>query len=543
LRIGLIIALLSVVTGFADAAAYAAQEIMRTRLSSSVVDWPAAQAALAKFEAVGPASGGREPDVLGRLNAASGRLLSNIAASPVPVLLPLDVLALLRDQANASGDAQPAKSERYFAGFHAPRFFLPGPAGYDATFTIHTADIAELADISLPDPVEIQISGLAFTYEVDQQTPEMRPVPALEGRFPGIKRLMQEGHLRYAFVQFGVPYVLSIECFDGRPRLLRLICTQADRIALHFLNLLNIAGGTPRSAANVEPPVVVRPPTMSATFSYFGPGRIYSGSGFHSAGGRVDYTVFAPIRFPLADSPAYANSQIYRDRARAKLSVREAAASPDYAYPWRDNFCERRGFPVGQCFAGIGHQGQDIRPAPCPAPLGNDRCDPAHNVVAARDGAIMRSPKQEAVYVVINIANEHVRFRYLHMEPRRMDEDNLLSGRDVREGEVIGQVSNFSRKENGTSYHLHFDVQVPTRTGWVFVNPYMTLVTAYERLIGGRGVEIVDVPQAAQATEIDSGNTPQPASAAPVDKHRKIRRDEPKDTNGNGKDQAGMNEF
>jgi hypothetical protein len=33
-------------------------------------------------------------------------------------------------------------------------------------------------------------------------------------------------------------------------------------------------------------------------------------------------------------------------------------------------------------------------------------------------------------------------------------------------------------------------MQVPTRLGWVFVNPYMTLVLAYERLIGARGTEI-----------------------------------------------------
>ena len=539
MRIGFIIALLPGIVGIA----HAAQEITRPRLSSSVVDWPAALTSIARFEAVGSTSVGREPEVLARLNAASGRFLSKIAASPVPVLLPLDVIALLRDQGNAPGDGQSANGEKYFAGFHPPRFFLSGPGGYDATFTIHTSDVAELADISLPDPVEIQISGLAFTYELDQQTPETRPVPALEGRFPGIKRLMQEGHLRYAFVQFGVPYVVSIECFDGRPRLLRLICAQADRIALHFLNRLQIAGGTPQTAANVEPPVVERPRTTSPMFSYYGPGRIYPGSGFHGASGRVDYTTFASIRFPLADSPAYANSQIYRDRARPKSAVREAAASMDYAYPWRDNFCERRGFPVGQCFAGIGHQGQDLRPAPCAAPLGNDRCEPGHNAVAVRDGAIMRSPKQEAVYVVINTANEHMRFRYLHMEPRKMDEDNLLSGRDVREGEMIGQVSNYSQKENGTSYHLHFDVQVPTRTGWVFVNPYMTLVTAYERLIGGRGVEIVDSPQAAQATEIDSGSPPQPASAVPAEKHRKIRRDEPTDTKDRSKDHAGANEF
>ena len=30
-----------------------------------------------------------------------------------------------------------------------------------------------------------------------------------------------------------------------------------------------------------------------------------------------------------------------------------------------------------------------------------------------------------------------------------------------------------------------------TTVGWVWVNPYMTLVAAYERMIGGRGVEIM----------------------------------------------------
>jgi hypothetical protein len=54
----------------------------------------------------------------------------------------------------------------------------------------------------------------------------------------------------------------------------------------------------------------------------------------------------------------------------------------------------------------------------------------------------------------------------------------------------MGKVGNFDRRENGTTYHLHFDVQVPTRGGWMFINPYSMLVTAYERLIGGRGTEI-----------------------------------------------------
>jgi hypothetical protein len=35
-------------------------------------------------------------------------------------------------------------------------------------------------------------------------------------------------------------------------------------------------------------------------------------------------------------------------------------------------------------------------------------------------------------------------------------------------------------------------MQVPAKLGWVFVNPYMTLVVSYERLIGARGTEIKD---------------------------------------------------
>jgi hypothetical protein len=67
------------------------------------------------------------------------------------------------------------------------------------------------------------------------------------------------------------------------------------------------------------------------------------------------------------------------------------------------------------------------------------------------------------------------------MLPRQFDADGMLSGRAVREGEVIGKVGNFFKRERATTYHLHFDLQVPTRYGWVFVNPYMTLVASYER--------------------------------------------------------------
>jgi len=36
---------------------------------------------------------------------------------------------------------------------------------------------------------------------------------------------------------------------------------------------------------------------------------------------------------------------------------------------------------------------------------------------------------------------------------------------------------------------------VPTKYGWVFVNPYMTLVAACERLIGARGTQLEEEPR------------------------------------------------
>jgi murein DD-endopeptidase MepM/ murein hydrolase activator NlpD len=133
-----------------------------------------------------------------------------------------------------------------------------------------------------------------------------------------------------------------------------------------------------------------------------------------------------------------------------------------------------------------------MRPAPCPPNIeGAERCDPKQQpVVAVRDGVVIRAPKQQAVTLQVNTSTEHIRFRYMHMNPAALDADGVLNGRSVGEGDKIGVVSNYLDHPNGTSRHLHFDVQVFTRDGWVWVNPYVTLISAYERLIRGRGREI-----------------------------------------------------
>ncbi|MBN8964220.1 MAG: peptidoglycan DD-metalloendopeptidase family protein [Rhizobiales bacterium] len=515
MKLRLVSAFVLAVLGAAQTQAYA-QGLKPPTLSFAQADWGAALAALPNVDALGPTAmamrtrtaqvgpGGPIAPALTRLNGAMAPRMVGIASSPVPVLLPFDVETLLRDQANGTADDS---NERYLGGFHAAQFFYAGPAGYDAAFAIRTTQVPELSDISFSRPIEVQISGSSVLYELDTPiTMTGDPVPALENEFPGIRRLRLERYLRYTFVRFGVPYVASVLCFDsGVSREGLPTCRAADRVLLRFLRALRVAGGMPNGLRPAKPLPVERPAAVSNTFGYFAPGLILSGSGSRKRVGRADHTVYSQIRFPLADAAAHAGSEMFPLDQHGPGPV-SADGTARIVYPWRDNFCERRSFAVAQCPAGHGHQGQDIRPMQCTRLPGTDRCERYGEVLAVRGGIIMRSPKQEAAYLIVNSANEHIRFRYLHMSPRKMDADGLLSGRRVHEGEVIGEVSNYSMQEAGTSYHLHFDIQVPTKDGWVFVNPYMTLVASYERLIGAHGTELAD-PTAMNSAVTDWGSS------------------------------------
>jgi hypothetical protein len=251
-----------------------------------------------------------------------------------------------------------------------------------------------------------------------------------------------------------------------------------------------------------------RPLERSPDFSYRPTGDIIAKSGYRRQGGRVDLTAYSQIRFPLQKAPAFVHSQSFRNHRPSDKSL-DGLTGGNASYPWQDNFCEARSFEVGQCASGFGHQGQDIRPAPCsPGSEADNSCNPRQQgVVAVRDSVVIRSLKQQAVTLQVNTRSEHLRFRYMHMNPATLDANAVLNGRSVDEGEKIGVVSNYLDHPNGTSRHLHFDVQVFTRDGWLWVNPYVTLISAYERLIGGRGrvigPEIAAVPDVAHAMPTD----------------------------------------
>lgn len=492
-------------------------------------DWDAARAAVPDSAAQSETA-----DRLAELTRVISDVFPATANSPVPVLLPFKVMDYLRDRA-----ATPQVTASY-SEFQPTKFFHAGPTGYDATFSLRTRDSKDFADINFADPIVVQISAFNILYDLPPAKGAIVQTPGdIEKDFPGIKRQILESTLRYSFERFGVPYVVSIQCFDGPQRRNRLSCRNADRIAGHFLRALQLAGGSPAAENSAPTPVVTRPEQESSVFTYHPAGELLPGTAMRSNVGDVDPTVYARIRFPTAAAPAFVNSQSfmhggdcnqtgrrgaspgYRCRVNSKTLFRDESAPENYSYPWRDNFCENRHYFVGQCAAGLGHQGVDIRAASCETKDTNKtRCQPyQHGIVAARDGMILREPWNDSFFLAVNAPGERIRFRHLHMHPRKLDDDGIISGHMVKEGEPLGTIGNYNRRPGWTTTHLHFELQVPTRDGWVRVNPYMTLVAAYEQLIHARGTEVKDPEPEAPA---QAGNSNAVAASAAIPASVKI---------------------
>jgi hypothetical protein len=533
------------VSGWATAA-----EMERPTITLSTVDWAAAAASLPDRGTDTPAQ------AFASLSAISARRFTGVEKSSVPVLLPFDIAAFRKDIAD--GKAEAATSDKYFGSFHPTKYFLPGAAGYDATFVISPDDAP--IKTRYGKPIMIEITGAAFVYDLDGPDHQevFPPSKELAALFPGMRRILREAHVRYVFERFGVPYVVSIQCYDQRPKRGILTCKQADPIAEQFLKQLKTAGGTPADIQ--QPKFDLSRPAAQSDFTYYGPGDLIENTGWHKLPGRTDYHVYARMRFPIAYAPAYVKSQSfmswgdcyrtgtvgrpgkkgakYRCKLNDKPLVFDESAAENFTYPWRDNFCELRDFLVGQCPGGYGHQGEDIRPGNCV--LNNpeaDRCVPyQHDIAAVHDGMIRRLPGDLGVYIVVNNADNHVRFRYLHMNPKALDAEGVVNGRGASEGEILGKVADWGDTENGTSYHIHFNIQVFTTVGWVWVNPYMTLVAAYERLIGGRGREILPgepAPPVPDKPPVILHPAPEPsasadAAAAPAKVTEPVEREKPR---------------
>ncbi len=216
--------------------------------------------------------------------------------------------------------------------------------------------------------------------------------------------------------------------------------------------------------------------------------QLISGSG----PGYTDLSNWAPgICFPLAQTPDYANSQVYDPGGDHYPNTAHPSGSQcdtlNYSYPWHDNFCETRPqWSNVMCSSGgVGHQGQDIRPTTCKANT--------YWAVAVEDGTIT----QVGSYTVALTGDDepHRIFRYLHMQKSTL---KVAVGDHVVRGQKLGLVSNNLGISNGvqqyTTIHLHFEVRVAqaetlsngtTIAANSFVPPYTALVDAYQRKLAG----------------------------------------------------------
>jgi hypothetical protein len=212
--------------------------------------------------------------------------------------------------------------------------------------------------------------------------------------------------------------------------------------------------------------VFCAPVARADGFSYEPPGTLVSGSGT----GRVDLTVYAPgIRFPIEEGPAYANSQVW-GHGGLEGGGGSQCDKANFSYPWHDNYCETRSWTMPLCKSGTGHQGQDVRASTCDKDV--------HWVVAVEDGTIT-SIGSYSVYLT---AADGTRFDYLHMSRVQVE-----VGDKVKRGDRVGTVSN-QFGTSSTTVHLHFNVyQNVAGVGYVYVPPYLSLVRAYEDLLGSGG--------------------------------------------------------
>jgi hypothetical protein len=219
-------------------------------------------------------------------------------------------------------------------------------------------------------------------------------------------------------------------------------------------------------------------------FRYDPPGQLVPGSGQ----GRADDRVWVPgMRFPIEHAPAFANSQVWGHGGNNGPGG-DQCDDANYSYPWHDDYCETRDWDMPLCPSGTGHQGQDIRPSTCE--------DQRWWAVAAEDGTITAIGS----YSVSLMSDGGTRHRYLHMNP---DTIIVHEGQRVARGDRLGRISNWF-PGSSTTFHLHFDqLQNVNGLGDVYIPPYMSLVRAYEDLIGQPAAVCAVVP--ADGAVVDDG--------------------------------------
>ncbi|WP_164919572.1 M23 family metallopeptidase [Hansschlegelia zhihuaiae] len=203
-------------------------------------------------------------------------------------------------------------------------------------------------------------------------------------------------------------------------------------------------------------------------FRYHGPGQLAVGSGR-----KDDRTVYLRgMYFPLQAGPqhqnahAYANSQIHPVAGPGN-------AVGNYAYPWRDTYCEKRSWDMPLCPGKTGHQGLDIRPQKATAN--------AFPAFAMDDGVVASITNNTTVTIR---ANAGYVCRYLHLDRSSITQAGLKIGSAIKRGDLVGRVSNIMGGVPNTTIHLHFDCYKSISGKVVRLPIFASLIAAYRRAWG-----------------------------------------------------------
>jgi hypothetical protein len=367
---------------------------------------------------------------LAQLNELVAGLVPGVAKAPVPVLVPFETAKFLSQEAvvpKGGNRSRPQSEHRQFLyGSGGSLQLVPGTTGYDALVTYEPAALKALGIQSTRRRV-VHIAGATLSYG---RTEAGELVEPLQAQYPGLRRQQSDEEVAYTFRKYGVPYFASVWCSNRPLDPHALKCEQAEALLRVTVQNLRLIGGNPlpkkMRASEAMPPQTTPPhPTqVSRDFKYYPPGKLLPGSGDDDMEGSTDRNVYGDIQFPIKVAPSYAQSQVFmhwgnclsspgtsdkivplpkqtgdrHDRYRCKQNQKQLlhweGHPENYAYPWRDNFCEARGAGAGstlECPAKRGHQGQDIRPGSCPGSAGAEICQTdVHEIVAVAAGNACR---------------------------------------------------------------------------------------------------------------------------------------------------------
>jgi hypothetical protein len=459
---------------------------------------------------------------LATVNAVTAMFRGSITAAGSPVLLPFDFSKLSEDLVRAGSVAGAERTAAYFGRLRSLLFY-PGPYGYRAYFQFKKTSTVMVSGSSvyqmLGNPVTPKLESCTSLIATARKAPSDNDAKELFFAYlTKYERRIGAIHAEY----FGEREA-AIPClFAGALIEVHILCdvlgdsdcTVRD-LAQEVVSNLSFVGGAPREkrhpgindplqrlSAEADQLEAVSIQSRLKQPEYALPGDLIAGTGVNGKAGSKDSNIYGPLLFPT-DLSAAAQTVVYRsdeeclpgDKDHGSTCETRTGQTIVKATPgkWRDNFCEARsGNKLYTCPEGRGHAGQDIwgkgwNTTPLKFPLR-----------AVVDGiAFRRFPSQPAV-TVSDVNGSNIDYIYRHMRPSDLDRNGIVASkpREVSRGCTMAQVDrlqNVSAAKTAfvdkgiyydpTAKHLHFEIRIPTKSGFQNVSPYQTVVSAHRAAV------------------------------------------------------------